>query len=47
LAEKSPAGAEKFAQSMMNELKNNSKLTKEQMLAMFQIPWDEMDLTNA
>ena len=47
LSEKSPEGAEKFTNSVMDALKNNPEMTKEQMLQMFQIPWDEMDISNA
>ena len=46
LAEKMPDGADKFTTSLLNELKNNSKFTKDQLLGMMQIPWNEIDLTN-
>ena len=46
LAEKMPEGADKFTTALLNELKTNSKFTKDQLLGMMQIPWDEIDLTN-
>lgn len=46
LAEKAPEGADKFTTFLLNELKNNSKFTKDQLLGMMQIPWNEIDLTN-
>lgn len=46
LSEKVPDGADKFTTALLNELKTNSKFTKDQLLGMMQIPWDEIDLSN-
>ena len=39
-------GADTFTESMMSALAENKDMTKDQVLAMMQIPWDEIDLTN-
>ena len=46
LSEKMPEGADKFTTALINEFKTNSKFTKDQLLGMMQIPWDEIDLSN-
>lgn len=46
LSEKIPEGADKFTTALINEFKTNSKFTKDQLLGMMQIPWDEIDLSN-
>ena len=46
LSEKMPEGADKFTTALLNELKTNSKFTKDQLLGMMQIPWNEIDLSN-
>ena len=46
LSEKMPEGADKFTAALINEFKTNSKFTKDQLLGMMQIPWDEIDLSN-
>lgn len=46
LSEKMPEGADKFTTALLNELKTNSKFTKDQLLGMMQIPWDEIDLSS-
>lgn len=46
LSEKMPEGADKFTTALINEFKTNSKFTKDQLLGMMQIPWNEIDLSN-
>ena len=46
LSEHAKIGADTFTNSLMSTLTENEDLTKNQILAMMQIPWDEIDLTN-
>ena len=46
LSEHAKIGADTFTNSLMSTLAENEDLTKNQILAMMQIPWDEIDLTN-
>ena len=46
LSDHAKIGADTFTKSLMSALIENEDLTKDQILAMMQIPWDEIDLTN-